>query len=121
MRYKVGDFEEKQRVEVWRAEKNYYFVIKDKNGKKFQVPFNSVTLEGAPGSLNPKVAPEDIEDFVQLNNITSDTPYLIWTDLYRQRTYVLSKTADKWHLEKSFLCSSGKDENMTPTGIFKIE
>ncbi len=121
MRYSVGPFKEKEKVEIWRSEKTYYYIVKDKDGKKIRIPWNSIILEGDPGSLNPKVAAKDIEDFVSLNEITSDTDYVIWTDLYRQRTYVLKKRDSGWHLEKTFVCSTGKVNNATPTGLFKIE
>lgn len=121
MRYDVGTFKAKEKVEIWRSEKTYYYIVKDKAGKKVRIPWNSVTLDGDPGSLSPKVNAKDVEDFVSLNEIKSETDYLIWTDLYRQRTHVLKKVEDGWHLEKTFVCSTGKVNNATPTGLFKVE
>lgn len=121
MRYNVGPFKEKEKVEIWRSEKTYYYIVKDKDGKKVRIPWNSIILEGDPGSLNPTVDSKDVEDFVSLNEMHSETDYLIWTDLYRQRTHVLKKTPSGWHLEKTFVCSTGKVNNATPTGVFKIE
>lgn len=121
MRYNVGDLKAKEQVEIWRSEKTYYYIVKDKSGKKVRVPWNSIHIEGDPGSLNPKVKAKDVEDFVNLNEIKSDTEYLIWTDLYRQRTHVLKNVDGQWHLEKTFVCSTGKVNNATPTGLFKVE
>lgn len=121
MRYNVGPFKEKEKVEVWRCEKTYYYIVKDKTGQKVRIPWNSIQLDSDPGSLSPKVAQKDLEDFVNLNDIKSETDYLIWTDLYRQRTYVLKQKEGSWHLEKTFVCSTGKVNNATPTGIFKVE
>lgn len=121
MKYTVGDFKEKDQVEIWRSEKRLYYVIKDEKGKKTQVPWSSVTIEGDRGVLGTKALAEDIEDFVRLNEVESETEYLLWTDVYRQRTYVLKKLEDKWHLEKNFICSTGRNSNPTPSGFFVIE
>lgn len=120
-KYNVGEFKEKEQVEVWRAEKSYYYIVKDKQGKKVQVPCNSIHLDGLSGGASGKVTAKDIEDFVLLNEIKSDTNYLVWTDLCRQRTYVLYQDEAGWHLIKNLVCSSGRLDNPTPTGFFKVE
>ncbi len=121
MKYKIGDLEAKDKVELWRAEKSNYFVVKDKKGEKFQVPYNSIHIDGDWGTLSSKPSATDIEEFVTLNQLDSKTPYLIWTDVYRQRTYVLKKQEGQWHLEKSFVCSTGKNINPTPQGIYEVQ
>lgn len=121
MKYKVGDLEEKEQVELWRAEKTNYFVVKNKKGEKCQVPYDSIHIDGDWGTLSSKPSVTDIEDFVTLNQLESKTPYLIWTDIYRQRTYVLKKQDGQWRLEKSFVCSSGKNINPTPQGIYEVQ
>lgn len=63
----------------------------------------------------------EIEDYVNLKNYGSDTDYLIWTDVYRQLTYVLQGKKGEWHLVKSMKSSTGKNTSLTPTGVFQIE
>ena len=121
MKYEIGDLKVKTNVELWRAEKRSYFIIKDKNGKKFQIPYNSIAIDGDCGTLGGTPTAKDIEDFVKINALTSKTPYLIWTDIYRQRTYVLKKQEERWQLEKRFICSTGKNINPTPQGIYEVQ
>ena len=63
----------------------------------------------------------EIEDYVNLKGYESDTEYLIWTDIYRQLTYVFKGEKNNWNLVKSMKCSTGKNKSLTPTGEFKIE
>lgn len=121
MKYTIGSLEAKSRIELWRAEKRNYFVVKDKKGKKFQVPYNSIHIDGDWGTLSSKPSAADIEDFVTLNQLESKTSYLLWTDIYRQRTHVLKKQEGIWHLEKTFVCSTGKNINPTPQGLYEVQ
>lgn len=121
MKYGVGPFKEKDIVELCRSEKHTYFLIKDTEGKKYQVPYTSIRIIGEKGAALSKVTTEDIEDFARLSNIESATDYLLWTDIYRQRTYVLRKKDKKWQLEKSFVCSTGKNHNPTPGGLYEVQ
>lgn len=121
MKYSAGPFKEKEEVELWRVEKRAYYIVKGSNGKKVQIPWNSINIVGDWGTLGDNVTNQDIEDFVTFNEIASETDYILWTDVYRQRTYVLKKQDESWHLEKKFVCSTGKNINPTPTGLYKIE
>jgi len=121
MKYGVGPFKEKDIVELCRSEKHNYFLIKDKEEKKYQVPYNSIRIIGEKGVALGKINAEDIEDFATLSKIESATDYLIWTDIYRQRTYVLRKKGEQWKLEKNFVCSTGKNHNPTPGGMYEVQ
>ena len=121
MKYGVGVFKEKDIVELCRSEKHNYFLIKNEQGNKYQVPYNSVRIIGEKGAALGKINIEDIEDFATLSKMESATDYLIWTDIYRQRTYVLRKQGEKWRLEKSFVCSTGKNHNPTPEGVYEVQ
>lgn len=65
-----------------------------------------------------------------LENITSNnvnslyieslTSYLVYVNLAEQITYVYTGSANNWSLEKSFICSTGIDEEATPTGIYDV-
>lgn len=52
--------------------------------------------------------------------IESLTPSLIYVSLKDQITYIYSGSINNWTLEKSFPCSTGIEEESTPTGIFDI-
>lgn len=121
MKYNAGPFKAKEVVELCRSEKNAYLLVKDNHGNKYQVPYNSLHILGEKGARISKVANKDIEDFVRLSEVQSATDYLLWTDLYRQRTYVLKKVQNGWTLEKSFVCSTGKAHNPTPPGLYEVQ
>lgn len=127
MLYPVGKFKQGEEVLALFSEKNRCWWIQSKedreneNDKKWQVPIGSIKVIGEEGAPLPVVKQQDIEDFVNLRKIESRSPYLIWTDVYRQRTYVLEKIKDKWKHQKTFICSTGKDINPTPTGFYEIE
>lgn len=53
-------------------------------------------------------------------NVESLTPYLIYVNLSEQMTYVYKGTMNKWNTVKSFTCSTGIDDEETPTGVFDV-
>lgn len=120
MKYEVGPFKEKQMVELCRSEKHTYHLVKDELGRKYQVPYNSVHIIGEKSARIINVSKEDIEEFATLSRVQSATHYLLWTDVYRQRTYVLKNSDNGWKLEKILICSTGKNNNPTPTGFYEI-
>ena len=121
MKYNLTPFKEKEIVELCRSEKHLYFVIRDHEGNPYQVPHNSIHILGEKQAKLTKVGKEEIEAFATLSEIQSATDYLLWTDVYRQRTYVLKKSEDGWKLEKILVCSTGKNNNPTPTGLYEVQ
>lgn len=121
MIYPVGSLQAKEPVEIYRSEKHEQYIVKDKNDKLIPVPYGSVHVVGEKGAYVGTVSHKMIEDFATLSQIESKTDYLIWTDLYRQHTYILKNEEGKWHLEKDFICSSGKKDNPTPSGFYEVE
>lgn len=53
-------------------------------------------------------------------NVESLTPYLIYVNLSEQMTYVYKGTMNKWDTVKTFTCSTGIDDEETPTGVFDV-
>lgn len=121
MIYGIGHLKMKDLVEVCRGDKRSYYWVKDQKGNKLQVPYGSVRVIGEKGAAIRQVSQKQIEDFATLSQVSSQTDYLVWTDLYRQRTYVLRKVEGQWRLEKRFVCSTGKVINPTPAGIYEIQ
>lgn len=121
MKYGLGDLKANENVSVIRAEKHAYYWVKGEHTPKQQVPTGSVQLLGVNWSPLPKVTSKMIEDFVTLSKVESQTSYLIWTDLYRQRTYVLEKQQGNWKHRHTFICSTGKNTNPTPAGFYEVQ
>lgn len=59
-------------------------------------------------------------DFVNKNNFSSSTPYLIWVDLRNFKTNIFKGSKNNWTLVSSYLCSIGKPSTPTPKGNFKV-
>lgn len=119
MNYATGPFKKGDEVEIWRSEKNSYVVIKDKNDKKYNVYGGAVTIPSETWVATPQVNTKDLEEYMNLKRMESATAYLLWTDLARQRTYVFKGSVGKWQLEKTMICSSGKNHSLTPRGLYK--
>lgn len=53
-------------------------------------------------------------------NIESLTSYLIYVNLADQITYIYNGSMNNWTIVKSLKCSTGIDEEETPTGVFDV-
>lgn len=60
------------------------------------------------------------EDTINSKNLSSPTPYLVWTNISQQRTYIFQGSTNNWTLIKHFVCSTGKDRTPTPTGKYAL-
>ncbi|OON99870.1 MAG: hypothetical protein ATN35_10455 [Epulopiscium sp. Nele67-Bin004] len=84
------------------------------------MPWDSVSVPANPAVQQTRATTEEIEAYINAQGITSKTNYLVWTDLYRQRTYVFEKKDGWWTLYKDLLCSTGKNTTPTPRGTFEL-
>lgn len=60
------------------------------------------------------------EDTVNSKNLPSSTPYLVWTNIDTQKTFIFEGSNHNWKLIKHFISSTGKDRTPTPKGEFKL-
>lgn len=60
------------------------------------------------------------EDTINSKNLSSPTPYLVWTNISQQRTYIFQGSTNNWTLIKHFICSTGRDRTPTPTGKYAL-
>lgn len=58
--------------------------------------------------------------YVNSNNISSTTNYLIRVDLKTFRVNIFEGSINKWTLVKSYLCTIGKKSTPTPKGTYTI-
>lgn len=120
-KYNVADFKEGEEAYLWRSENRQYHIIQKEDGKKVMVPLGSIEIVRDTGKGWKLASTVEIEDYVNLKNYESDTAYLLWTDVYRQLTYIFKGEKNNWNLIKTMKCSTGKNKSLTPTGDFKIE
>lgn len=62
----------------------------------------------------------EIEAFVNAQGLSSPTPFLVYTDLANQRTYIFEGNKGNWRLLKHFVCSTGRSYTPTPKGTFNL-
>lgn len=60
------------------------------------------------------------ESTINQQSINSNTPYLVWTNINLQSTFIFKGTNGNWKLIKHFLCSTGKSSSPTPKGNFAL-
>ena len=119
MKYAAGGFKKGETVSVKRAHSNTSYYLWDKNGKEVKVPWASVAIQKAPVS-KVLATTEQIEAYINGKDFSSKTDYFVWTDVYRQRTYVFKGSKNNWKLIKNFQCSTGKDTHLTPVGRYTL-
>lgn len=72
-------------------------------------------------ALNNYKTISELESSINSSKATSDTNYYINVDLSNQRVNIFMKSDEKWVLDKSFICSSGKASTPTVKGSFTIQ
>jgi len=66
------------------------------------------------------ISPKQLEFFVNSQNYTSDTNFLLLTDINRQKIHVFTGTGNAWRHKKTFTCSTGLNTSPTTRGTFTI-
>ncbi|MGL4344990.1 MAG: L,D-transpeptidase [Cellulosilyticaceae bacterium] len=88
--------------------------------------FKSYSRIESIGDLSDIGDPIDIdtllwaEDTINSKHLSSSTPYLVWTNIAKQRTYIFQGSKDNWKLIKHFKCSTGRAGAATPKGQYKL-
>ncbi|MGL4800521.1 MAG: L,D-transpeptidase [Cellulosilyticaceae bacterium] len=119
MKYATNGLQKGEKVEVWRADDGSTYHVK-KNGKVIKVPWGSVSIPANPPVQKERASKEMLEMFVNTKGYTSDTKYLVWTDLSRQLTYVFERKNNQWVLIRTMLCTTGNNKTPTPYGTYKL-
>ena len=122
MKREVGIFKAGEKVEILYGEDGKWYECKSvTTGKQGRIPWGSVTIPKDPATNLGRMTAEELEWYVAYKEITSSTPYFVWTDLDRQLTYVFKKQLGKWKLIRTMLSSSGRNMTPTPRGFFQIQ
>lgn len=117
----INTLKKGERVEILSAESGKYHIVLDSKSNKHKIPWNSLDIPKEPIPKNTAPTNEEIESYINKQNIDSNTQYLVWTDLYRQRTYIFKGSKNNWKLIKNLLCSTGKNKTPTPKGLYELQ
>ncbi|HSQ90006.1 L,D-transpeptidase [Romboutsia sp.] len=71
-------------------------------------------------SLNYKKFNTNMSQFINDNNITSSTNYLIITSIKNKFTYIYEKNNNVWNLLFKWSCTVGKPTTPTIKGVFSV-
>lgn len=107
-------------VEILMDKSYKWYKIKDAEGATGWVTSGTLEIEDDYKTNSDIASQEELELFINYNGFTSDTPYLVWVDLNRQRVNIMKSSNESWSLLKSFSCSSGKNVSPTIKGEFQI-
>ncbi|MHC1746905.1 MAG: L,D-transpeptidase [Cellulosilyticaceae bacterium] len=119
MRQSTNGFKNGEKVEITMAEEGKYYYAK-KGLQTIKIPWRSVSIPSNPQVEKKQAEVKQIEAYINSKNFSSKTGYLVWTDLYRQRTYIFKGKQNNWKLYKDFLCSTGKNITPTPRGEYAL-
>ncbi len=108
-----------EQVEVHMGDGGYYTVISDK-GNKIRVSRSNLYIQQHTKVTAKPATKDEIEKYINKQDISSNTQYLVWTDIYRQTTYVLKGSKNSWELIRRMPCSTGENTTPTPRGFYTL-
>ena len=101
---------------------NNKFLIKKSNGTQMWVACNKVSIAANPATNTKYLDKKQLETYVNItSNFISNTKYLTWVDLNRQRVNVFTGSAGHWVLIKTYSCASGNNSTPSKRGLFTIQ
>ncbi len=115
----VGDLPAGAEVEMLAAESSISFTVA-RQGKQYEIPWSALSPLPPTAPFLPTVSDGEIAAAASAFGLTSETPYLLWTDLWRLETYLLKTDGSAWHLERRIPCSVGDFSHPTPRGLYRI-
>lgn len=82
--------------------------VKLKNGTEVYIPASSLNIQSFQLSSSKDYSTETKEGYVNHKGYRSDTGYLIWISLYKQRFHIFKGSQGNWTLFKTYKCSTGR-------------
>ncbi len=117
----ASGFEEspsKERVLILRDFGLKWYYIERERGKAW-VKAEEISIPSDPLTAEDNLTDREIECFINTHGFKSKTDKFIWTDIYRQRVYILKGSEGSFSLEKRIVCGTGKNQSPTTRGLFE--
>ncbi len=95
--------------------------IRTDDGAVYWVDMSGIMIVTGKYAIPDELTNEQKELFVNANGYDSETAYLIWVNLERQRLNVFLGSKGNWKIVNSFPIASGKNSTPTPTVQHRIE
>ena len=90
------------------------------DGTEGWVSYGALTSSTKNFSVSEDIPLLDKDIFVNGMDYKSDTDYLVWVNLQRQKVNVFLKKNGNWSIERVMPCCSGSNRNPTVRGVFKF-
>lgn len=119
LREACGELPEGTVVELLTAESYVSYTVFYRGGE-YTVPWSALAPLPEASSAPSAVTDREIEAAASAFGLTSETPYLLWTDLLRLETYLLHRESDSWQVLRRIPCSAGDTAHPTPRGSFRV-
>lgn len=106
------------RVEIIKDRSRQWYYIRYKN-KFGWVKGESLSI---PSDTRADCSSIDQNNFINYanSNLKSPTNHYVWVDISRQKVYILNKKNNKWYIEKTIICSTGKNTSPSLRGEYNI-
>lgn len=102
-----------------KSEKVYY-IKNEEIGVKGWIKGEDLYIPETPLASKDYLKDVELETYVNDLGIDSQTDHLMFTDIYRQLTYIFKGKCGNWKLIKTIPCGTGTNKSPTTRGIFKI-
>ncbi len=106
-------------VELLSAESQICYTV-SYNGDEHKIPWAALAPLPQDHPALPPVTDREIGEAADAFGLASETPYLLWTDLWRLETYLLTKENKGWQVLRRIPCSAGDTAHPTPRGSFRV-
>lgn len=116
----VGVISKGEKVTVLRDHRCLAYMIND-GSRSGWVSADALTIPEDPPTNLHRMTTEEIEEYVNLLGLSSDTGFLLWVDIDRQLLHVMRLIDGRWRLDRTMLCSTGRNVSPTIRGTFRIE
>ncbi len=88
------------------------------SGVKGYVNYSAVSVSTKNYTVYEDFSNIDKDTFVNAKGYSSNTDYLVWVNVERQKVNVFLGSKGNWKIEKVFDCATGANKTLTPTGEY---
>lgn len=110
-----------QTVEIIKDYSGLWYFVKDcHTGKRGWIHAEHLDIPDNTETITIPMSRKQMECYVNMTGYESDTEYLVWTDIGRQKTHIFKGKKGEWQWLWSILCTTGSNTSPTIRGLFKI-
>ncbi len=97
-----------------------YVVSRLGRTERVQVPARYLYINPVWNMDTNQLSHGQLEAYLAYKQMNSDSPYFIWVDISRQRTYIFLNLQGKWQVIRDIPSATGTNYMPTEQGLFKV-